>query len=447
MENNKETLIRKIKENLNKYQTDIRNNQALINKIEKRFVSFVPKSHNEFRQSLKFSRSLVRLINRNNLFQAKVTSYKYALKKAELSTGNDYNRLTLPELAEYINYIEELSKDELFPAKLHTVNRIKESTRKLYALRTKHIYLSNVALPKARGPKKTYLRVRIKQLAKNIDYYRDYIRNLKLVFANKYIATLVNQLEHDSKKNLNKKSNSPYIIDFQNVLKYYSNGSLVTKVLKDVNLQIKYGEFVVILGPSGSGKTTLLNIISGMDTATYGQTVVANHNLIGYNSTQLTKFRRDNIGYIFQQYGLLPNLTVRENVEIGSNLQKDKSKRLDIDDLLKTVGIYEQRNKYPRELSGGQQQRVSITRSMAKNPRLIFGDEPTGAIDEEMSKQVMQLFIDINRRYKTTVIIVTHNPILADLATMTIKVANGKIDKIIRNPHPKSVYQLNWGKI
>jgi putative ABC transport system ATP-binding protein len=253
---------------------------------------------------------------------------------------------------------------------------------------------------------------------------------------------LVKQLEKSSKK-VSTRINSKYLIDLRNVVKYYTNGSLVTKVLKDVNLQIKHGEFVVILGPSGSGKTTLLNIISGMDTATSGTTIVANHNLIGYNSTQLTKFRRDNIGYIFQQYGLLPNLTVRENVEIGSNLQKDLKKRLDIDGLLKTVGIYEQRNKYPRELSGGQQQRVSISRSMAKNPMLIFGDEPTGAIDEEMSKQIMQLFVDINKKYKTTIIIVTHNPILADLATMTIKVANGKIDKIIKNNHPKTVQQLN----
>jgi ABC-type lipoprotein export system ATPase subunit len=417
-------------------------NNKQIQGIEKRLKTYVPKSRKEFKQSAKFTRSLVRLANRNNELLAKVTLYRYAIKKAELSTNKNYNRLNLPQLVNYIEYIEELSQEELFPSKIHTVNKINNSTRHLYAMRLRYTYLLNIILPRSHGPKRIYTKTRIKQLKKHIDYYVDYIKGLKQSFVSKYIATLVNQLEKEGKK-AKKHLVSKYIIDLQNVVKYYSNGSLVTKVLKNINLQIKHGEFVVILGPSGSGKTTLLNIISGMDTATFGTTIVANHNLIGYNSAQLTKFRRENIGYIFQQYGLLPNLTVRENVEIGSNLQKDLKKRLDIDDLLKTVGIYEQRNKYPRELSGGQQQRVSITRSMAKNPMLIFGDEPTGAIDEEMSKQVMQLFVDINRKYKTTIIIVTHNPILADLATMTIKVMNGKIDKIVRNSHPKSVKELN----
>lgn len=214
--------------------------------------------------------------------------------------------------------------------------------------------------------------------------------------------------------------------------------------MKNVNLKINPGEFVVILGPSGSGKTTLLNIISGMDTASYGKTIICGENLINYNSNELTEFRRRNIGYVFQQYGLLPNLTIRENVEVGANLQSNKSKRIDIDELLKTIGIYEHRNKFPFELSGGQQQRVSIARSIAKNPNIIFGDEPTGAIDEEMSKQVMQLFLDVNKKYKTTIVIVTHNPIFADLASVVIKVNNGKIADVIKNKKPKTVNQLNW---
>ncbi|MDR0739959.1 MAG: ABC transporter ATP-binding protein [Mycoplasmataceae bacterium] len=447
MEHKHQLLIDQLTNSLQKYNNTIDANQTLINKIEVRFETFTPKTRKDFKQSIKFTRSLTKLINENYELLAKATNCKYAIKKAQLSTSDNYNDLSLDQMAEFINYVEELSESELFPFKIHTVNKIKGATRKFYALRLKHIYLKDILLPISFGPKKIYLKVRIKQLSKNIDYFRDYIKGLKLSFTNKYVAGLINRLENISKKTSPKKITSSYIIDFKNVLKYYSNGSLVTKVLKDVKLQIKYGEFVVILGPSGSGKTTLLNIISGMDTATYGQTVVANHNLIRFNSTELTKFRRDNIGYIFQQYGLLPNLTVRENVEIGENLQKDRKKRLDIDDLLKTIDIYDQRNKYPRELSGGQQQRVSIARSMAKNPRLIFGDEPTGAIDEEMSKQIMQLFVDINKHYKTTVIIVTHNPILAELATMTIKVANGKISNIIRNHHPKTVEQLNWGKI
>jgi putative ABC transport system ATP-binding protein len=439
---NRKEFINNLNKRLEERNLSIAKNNEQIESIQNRLMVYVPKTYKDFKQSVRFTRSLVRFINKNNELLAKVTLYKYAIKKAELSTSKNYNQLTLVQLSKYIEYVEELSQQDMFPSKVHTVNKIKESIRKLYQMKLKHSYLLNIVLPKSIVAKQIYLKTRIKYLGKRIDYYLDYIKNLKQTFANKYIATLVKSLEKESKKT-NQIANSEYLIDLKDVVKYYSNGSLVTKVLKDVNLQIKHGEFVVILGPSGSGKTTLLNIISGMDTATCGTTIVANHNLISHNSTQLTKFRRENIGYIFQQYGLLPNLTVRENVEIGSNLQKDVKKRLDIDELLKTVGIYEQRNKYPRELSGGQQQRVSITRSMAKNPMLIFGDEPTGAIDEEMSKQVMQLFVDINKKYKTTIVIVTHNPILADLATMTIRVANGKIDKIIRNNNPKTVQQLS----
>jgi putative ABC transport system ATP-binding protein len=289
-----------------------------------------------------------------------------------------------------------------------------------------------------------YIKARIKQINKNIDYYIAYIKDLKASFIGKYIAKLVYKLEKSTMGTRTKQIYAnKYLINLENTVKYYNNKTLAVKVLANVNLKIKSGEFVVILGPSGSGKTTLLNIISGMDTATYGRTIVANHNLIKYNSAQLTQFRRENVGYIFQQYGLLPNLTVSENVEIGSNLQKDKKKRIEINELLKNIGIYEQRNKFPRELSGGQQQRVSIARSMAKNPRLIFGDEPTGAIDTEMSKQIMQLFVDINKRYKTTIIIVTHNPAIADLATMVVRVKNGRIDSIVKNKNPKSVNQIN----
>jgi putative ABC transport system ATP-binding protein len=267
--------------------------------------------------------------------------------------------------------------------------------------------------------------------------------DLKSSYASKFHARLVKRLEYIKSRCGQKKStDNRNIIELRNVVKYYNNGSLAVKVLRDINLRIKYGEFVVILGPSGSGKTTLLNIISGMDTASYGYTIVAKENLIKMNSAQLTDFRRRNLGYIFQQYGLLPNLTVRENVEIGYNLQKDVEKRINIDELLKTINIFDQRNKYPHELSGGQQQRVSIARSMAKNPTIIFGDEPTGAIDEAMSKNIMQLFVDINKKFGTTIIIVTHNPIFADLATTVVKVADGKIADIIKNKTPKKVEQL-----
>ncbi len=245
-------------------------------------------------------------------------------------------------------------------------------------------------------------------------------------------------------KNFSDFDNQPYAVELKNVVKYYNNKVLATKVLSNVNLQIKKGEFVVILGPSGSGKTTLLNIISGMDNATFGDTIVAGENLIDYSASKLTLFRRNNIGYVFQQYGLLPNLTVKENIEIGQNLQENKSKIIPIDEILKAIGLETQSRKYPNELSGGQQQRVSIARSVAKNPNILFGDEPTGAIDEEMSKNIMNLFVEINKKYHTTIIIVTHNPILAEIATMVINVANGAISNIKINKNPKSVDQLNW---
>ena len=285
-------------------------------------------------------------------------------------------------------------------------------------------------------------------LEKKITACKDRKGSLDETFRSMQYAKLIKKfdtLAHKTNKS-DKTTNihSDYVIDFGKLTKYYYNKWMATKVLKGFDLKIKAGEFVVILGPSGSGKTTLLNIMSGMDKATYGKTLVNGCNLIKMNDNQLTQFRKDNIGYIFQQYGLLPNLNVRENIEIGWNLQSDKSKRLDIDKLLKTVGMSEHAKKFPHELSGGQQQRVSVARSMAKNPAIVFGDEPTGAVDEEMSKQILQLFVDINKEFKTTVIIVTHNPIFADLATRVIKVNSGYIAQNYINMNRKSVDQLDW---
>ncbi|WP_052663026.1 ABC transporter ATP-binding protein [Mycoplasmoides pirum] len=252
------------------------------------------------------------------------------------------------------------------------------------------------------------------------------------------------KIKKDKKTKMFPLVQTPYIIDLQNVYKYYSNGVVTNKVLDNVDLQLNPGDFIVILGPSGSGKTTLLNIISGMDRATIGKTIVANVNLINLDNTQLTEFRRQNVGYIFQQYGLLPNLTVRENIEIGAFLQPDSEKRLNIDKLLKDTGMYEYKNRLPSELSGGQQQRVSILRAIAKNPKIIFADEPTGALDEEMTQIVLDQFIKVNREYKTTIILVTHNPLIAELASCVIRVHNGKIKSVTRNEKIKEVSEINW---
>ena len=199
---------------------------------------------------------------------------------------------------------------------------------------------------------------------------------------------------------------------------------------------------MVILGPSGSGKTTLLNIISGMDRASSGKTIVAGEDLLTFSDTKLTNFRRKNVGYIFQQYGLLPNLTVKENIEIGAHLQPNAALRLNIDELLKDIGMYEHRNRLPAELSGGQQQRVSIVRAISKNPKIIFGDEPTGALDEKMTQIVLEQFVEINKKYKSTLVIVTHNPLIAEIATFVVKVSDGTIKLIVKNSRPKKVSEV-----
>ncbi len=248
---------------------------------------------------------------------------------------------------------------------------------------------------------------------------------------------------HKGPKDVQMQGNN--IIELKDVVKYYTNGYVVSKILKGINLSIEKGSFVIILGPSGSGKTTLMNIISGLDRASEGQVYVANKDLITLNHKELTKFRKDNVGYVFQQYGLIPNLTVRENVEIGADLQADKTKRLDVNELLDAVGMTEYANKFPHQLSGGQQQRVSIARAFAKNPSILFGDEPTGAIDEEMSKVVLKQFVAINKKYGTTVIMVTHNPIFQGLGDLVIKVKDGIVSQVIKNSNPKTVDELPWG--
>jgi putative ABC transport system ATP-binding protein len=261
-------------------------------------------------------------------------------------------------------------------------------------------------------------------------------------FINIRKVKIIHLLEKTKKYFPSAETNPENIVELRNVKKYYCNENVAFNILNNINLQIQKGKFIVILGSSGSGKTTLMNIISGMDNSTYGQVVVNNIDITNMNAAQLTDFRRKNIGYIFQQYGLLPNLTVKENVEIGYSLQPDKSQRLDIDEILKSVEMYDYKNKMPHELSGGQQQRVSIARSIVKNPAIIFGDEPTGAVDEKMSKMIMELFIKVNKEYKTTVIIVTHNHIIAELADIVIYVGHGSIEKVVYNEHPKNPNEL-----
>jgi putative ABC transport system ATP-binding protein len=209
-----------------------------------------------------------------------------------------------------------------------------------------------------------------------------------------------------------------------------------------MNLTINKGNIVAILGPSGSGKTTLLNLISGLDTSNSGDIIVNGKNLIYLSDSSLTKFRANNVSFIFQSYNLLPTLNVLENVKTGSQLQKDKKKKMDEGMLLKKLGLFEERYKYPYQLSGGQQQRVSIARALAKNPSILFGDEPTGALDTETSVQVLETLVKINKDFGTTLVIVTHNPQIAKICDQVIKVKNGVVDKIIVNPKPLKPSQI-----
>lgn len=232
------------------------------------------------------------------------------------------------------------------------------------------------------------------------------------------------------------------MITMTNVTKTYKTGEVETYALRDVNLTIEEGEFVVILGPSGSGKSTLLNVISGLDTVTSGEITFRGETLTNLDEEEMTAFRRKHLGFIFQQYNLLQNLNVYENIQIGSDIG---TAPLDIADLLEKVGLEKARNKYPSQLSGGEQQRVSIVRSLAKNPDIIFCDEPTGSLDEENSKKILQLLQDLNEDYNKTVIVITHNLGIAEMADKVIKMNSGEITEVTLNKVKKNAQDISWG--
>lgn len=232
------------------------------------------------------------------------------------------------------------------------------------------------------------------------------------------------------------------MIELRNVSKIYKTGDVETASLKDIDLTIRDGAFVVILGPSGSGKSTLLNVISGLDTVTSGKITFGNTVLTDLSPEQMTSFRRDHLGFIFQQYNLLQNLTVYENVQIGSDLTKDP---LPIDELLEQVGLAAARDKYPYQLSGGEQQRVSVARSLAKNPTIIFCDEPTGSLDEENSKRVLELLERLNETYQKTVVVITHNNGISEMADDVIKMNSGRIVEVIHHETRVAARDIHWG--
>ena len=225
------------------------------------------------------------------------------------------------------------------------------------------------------------------------------------------------------------------------VYKAYGSGDSRQEVLKGTDFAVAKGEFCVLLGPSGSGKSTLLNIIGGIDSADDGYISINGDKLKDMDEKALTQYRRKHLGYVFQLYNLIPNLTVKENIEVGAYLSDHP---LEIDELLKTLGLYEHRHKLPNQLSGGQQQRTSIGRAIVKNPDILLCDEPTGALDYTTSKEILKLIEKVNQKYGNTVIMVTHNEAIQYMADHTIKLRDGQVRKNIVNENKVSAMELEW---
>ena len=229
-------------------------------------------------------------------------------------------------------------------------------------------------------------------------------------------------------------------IKLKNVKKTYIIGEQKFNALDGIDLNINEGEFVVILGPSGAGKSTLLNLLGGMDKATSGDIFIGENNIAKYNDKQLTRYRANDVGFIFQFYNIMPTLTVDENV----NLIKDVTNTSkDSKEVLKSVGLLKHADKFPQELSGGEQQRVSIARAIMKNPKVLLCDEPTGALDSKTGVEVLKLLRKQSDE-DTTVIIVTHNALIADIADRVIKIKNGKVEESVLNKHPKNIDEVKW---
>ena len=230
-------------------------------------------------------------------------------------------------------------------------------------------------------------------------------------------------------------------LEIKNIKKHFGEGESRVEVLKGIDIEIEKGEFCVLLGPSGSGKSTLLNIIGGIDAADEGYISINGEKTADMNEKALTLYRRKHLGYIFQMYNLIPNLNIKENIEVGAYLSDNP---LDVDDLLKTLGLYDHRHKLPNQLSGGQQQRTAIGRAIVKNPDILLCDEPTGALDYNTSKEILQLIEDVNKKYGNTIIMVTHNDAIKQMADRVVKLRDGMIRKNYLNETKLTAAELDW---
>ncbi len=230
-------------------------------------------------------------------------------------------------------------------------------------------------------------------------------------------------------------------LEISDLKKSFGEGDSKVQVLKGIDLNVDRGEICVLLGPSGSGKSTLLNIIGGIDSPDSGYVSIDEEKMVDMTEKRLTRYRREHLGYVFQMYNLIPNLNIKENIEVGAYLSDNP---LNIDDLLHTLGLYEHRHKLPNQLSGGQQQRTSIGRALVKNPDILLCDEPTGALDYSTSKEILKLIGDVNQKYGNTVIMVTHNDAIKEMADTVVKLRDGKIRKAYRNENKISAEELDW---
>ena len=234
---------------------------------------------------------------------------------------------------------------------------------------------------------------------------------------------------------------SEAFVSFQDVSKIYRSGEVEIRAVDDISFEIMKGEFVVIVGPSGAGKTTVLNMLGGMDACSEGTILVDGSEVSRYNARQLTEYRRRDIGFVFQFYNLVQNLTALENVELAAQICPDP---LDAQEVLRDVGLADRMNNFPAQLSGGEQQRVSIARALAKNPKLLLCDEPTGALDDQTGRTILQLLQDTCRQKGVTVIVITHNSALTPMADRVIRIRSGTVAEMKRNPHPTPVAEIEW---
>lgn len=249
----------------------------------------------------------------------------------------------------------------------------------------------------------------------------------------------INIVEEKAGKNMRNHNNA--YVKLENVSKIYGSGEVRIVAVDEISFEISKGEFVVVVGPSGAGKTTVLNILGGMDKATSGKVLVDGTDISKFNNKQLTSYRREDIGFVFQFYNLVPNLTALENVELALQICKEP---LDARMVLEEVGLKNRLGNFPAQLSGGEQQRVSIARALAKNPKLLLCDEPTGALDYQTGKAILKLLQDMCREKGMTVIVITHNSALTPMADRVIKIKNGKVSSMVQNENPTSVEKIEW---